>query len=84
MTADETQTELHNRLSREIVTRIVRGVYDNGGGPTDLLVLTESILTGICLAVVKLGGDEPVLDHLVDGVRLRLAEIRLRETKGEA
>lgn len=80
------QTELHNRLAGEIVARIVRPVIGEGGDFTDVMVLTESVLVGVALACIKLGGDETVLDVMLDAAKQRLAEIRLKdiETKGEA
>lgn len=80
------QTELHNRLAGEIVARIVRPVIGEGGGVTDVMVLTESVIVGVALACIKLGGDEKVLDVMVDAAKKRLAEIRLKdiETKGRA
>ena len=33
--ADETQTELHNRIAGEIVSSIVKPVIESGGDPAD-------------------------------------------------
>lgn len=71
------QSELHNRLAGDIVKAIVKPILDSGGSMTDVLVLTESIVLGVILMAVKLGGDEIVLDTLVEGVKRRLAEQRL-------
>jgi hypothetical protein len=70
--------ELYNRLSGEIVTTIVRPMILEGMTTTEALVLLESVIAGVCLAIVKLGGDEPVIDKLAEGVKLRMAEIRLK------
>lgn len=80
------QAELHNRLAGEIVARIVRPVIDEGGDVTGVMVLTESVLVGVALICIRLGGDEKVLDVMVDAAKQRLTEIRLKdiETKGGA
>lgn len=70
--------ELHNELAGKIVSDIVRPMILEGMTGTQALVLLESVIAGVCLAIVKLGGDEIILDKLMDGVKLRLAEIRLR------
>lgn len=77
---------LHNRLAGEIVKSIVRPILTGGGSLSDVMVLTESVLLGVCLACVRLGGDEKALDIMVENVRGRLAEIRLGdiETQGNA
>lgn len=70
-------TELHNRMASELVKLIVRETTKVGGGPNDILLTTESVVMGVVLAVVKLGGDEKVLDVMIHNVRARLAEARL-------
>ena len=80
------QSDLHNQIAGEIVASIVKPVWRSGGGTKDILVLLESVIAGVSLAVIKLGGDEPVLDLMVEGAKLRLAEIRLKDIdpKGQA
>lgn len=80
------QTELHNRISRDAVFAIVGEPMAAGGSPTDVLVILESVILGVTLAIVKLGGDEDVLDLVMERVRGRLAEQRLGniKTKGTA
>ncbi len=68
-----TQTELHNRIAGQIVASIVKPPLEAGGGPTDVLVLLESVIFGVVLAIVKLGGDEVVLDAVMKRVKGRLA-----------
>jgi hypothetical protein len=77
-------TELHNRLAGDIVKQIVKPTLDAGGQFTDVLVLLESVILGVVLMAVKLGGDEIVLDEVMAAVKKRLAEQRLTniETKG--
>lgn len=86
MTMKEPAHELHNRLVGPVVASIVRPVIASGGSPEDILVLGESVLTGVILAVTKLGGDEPVLEVVFERVKQRLAEQRLGpiQAKGSA
>lgn len=72
-----TQTEIHNRLAGQIIANIVKPPLESGGDVKDVLVLLESVVTGVLTAVVKLGRDGPVLDLFIEGVRERMAEIRL-------
>ena len=73
------QAELHNRMAGEIVKSIVAPVIRSGGGMPQVMVLTESVLVGVALACIRLGGDNRVLDTMVENARLRLAEIRLKD-----
>lgn len=70
-------TDIHNQQAGDIVKAIVKPTLEAGGEFTDVLVLLESVVLGVMLMAVKLGGDEIVLDHLVVGVKKRLAEQRL-------
>lgn len=70
-------TDLHNKLAGEIVRAIVKPVVDRGGSTAEIMVLTESVLFGIALICIRLGGDNVVLDVMVENVRRRLAETRL-------
>lgn len=85
-TAPIDQAALHNQLAGDIVKSIVKPVLETGGTFTEVMVLTESVLVGIALAGVKLGGDEKMLDLMVGRARARLAEIRLSnlQTAGNA
>lgn len=76
-------TELHNKLAGQIVASIVRPVIDGGGKYTDVMVLTESVLVGVALTCIRLGGDNKVLDVMVDAARRRLADIRLKDLPTE-
>lgn len=77
---------IHNASAGEIVRQIVRPTIEAGGDIKDVLVLLESIVAGVLLFAVKTGADNRVLDTFIEGVRLRMAEIRLRDepTKGSA
>ena len=72
------QIDLHNKLAGEIVASIIKPVFDNGGSAEEVMVLTESVLAGVVLVLVKLGGDEIILDTMMEGVKERLADARLR------
>lgn len=72
-----TQTEIHNKVAGEIVKAIVRPPLEAGGQFTDVLVILESVILGVMLMGVKLGGDDRVLDEVVLHVKERLAKLRL-------
>lgn len=78
--------EHHNAQAGKIVASIVSPVVMGGGSTTDILIITESVLVGVALACIKLGGDELVLNKMFDGAKVRLAEIRLKDipTEGRA
>lgn len=73
------QSELHNRIAGEIVVSIVRPIFESGGRTSDVMVLLESVMVGVIFGCTKLGGDEIILDELMDAVKRRLAELRLGE-----
>jgi len=79
----ETQADIHNSEAGKIVASIVRPPLEAGGSATDVLVLLESVIVGVALTVIKLGGDEKVLDVVVERARERLAELRLKGIKTE-
>lgn len=72
-----TQLDLHNKLAGEIVRRIVTPIIESGGARTDILILTESVVTGVIEFCAR--HDEVsrkvVLDALTEGVRGRLEDI---------
>ena len=71
------QSALHNELAGQVVAAIVRPVIEGGGDTTDVMVLAESVIVGVALVCIKLGGDEKVLDLMFDRAKERLAELRL-------
>jgi hypothetical protein len=73
----KTPYEIHNRDAGRIVAEIVCPTLDAGGDTKDVLILLESVVTGVLSVVVKIGGDNEVLDVFIAGVRQRMAEIRL-------
>lgn len=72
-----TQAELHNEIAGQIVASIVKPPIEAGGDFVDVLVLLESVIMGVMLATARLGGDELLLDKVVERVKERLAEQRL-------
>lgn len=72
--------DLHNKLAGEIVKSIVRPILEAGGERTAILVLTESVVTGVVEFCAR--NDEVsrsvVLDQLIEGVRGRLEDIAER------
>ena len=73
----------HNAAVYPILREILRRV---GPEPRELLVVAESVVVGLFLLIVKLGGDEPVLEVFAAGVAARLAQMRLGavDPKGQA
>ena len=80
------QTELHNQIAGQIVASIVKPPIEAGGDYKDVLIVLESVIMGVMLVTARLGGDEIVLDTVVERVKERLAEKRLGdiETAGRA
>lgn len=72
-------TTVHNQLAGQLVGAIVKSTVGNGGEATAALLLTESVLVGVALTLIRLGGDEKVLDVMFQAAKQRLAEIRLRD-----
>jgi len=79
-------SEVHNANVGKIVNSIISPILMSGGSVSQIMVLTESVLVGVSLACIKLGGDEIVLDVMMKAAKERLAEIRLRdiEVSGES
>lgn len=75
------QTALHNDLAGKIIASIVKPVLDNGGQMTDVLILLESVVVGVSLVAIKFGGDEKVLDVVMERAKERLAAIRLGDVE---
>ncbi|HVG51617.1 MAG TPA: hypothetical protein VM867_08295 [Xanthobacteraceae bacterium] len=73
-----TPSQIHNRDAAEIVkTIILPTMLEAGGDFTDVLVLLESVMTGVVLFGVRAGGDDRVIETLCDHVKKRVAEHRL-------
>ncbi len=76
------QSELHNRIVGEIVKSIVVPPLTAGGDYKDVMVVLESVIAGVVLGMFKLGGDNIVLDTVLDGAKARVQEIMARERLG--
>jgi hypothetical protein len=73
---------IHNATARQIVASIVRPTINAGGDMADVMVLLETVVTGVLTVAVRLGGDRPTLDVFLDGVRNRMTAIRLGDFDG--
>ncbi len=73
-------TDLHNKLAGKILRSIVEPILEQGGERTAILVLTESVVTGVIEFCARNDevSREVVLNALIDGVRGRLEEIARR------
>lgn len=77
-----------NAATRAAMRELVVGIVDDPAAATtddrkDLLIALEGVVAGVFVAVVKLGGDDPVLDVFVEGVKERLARARLGDLPAE-
>lgn len=81
----ETKSARHNRVSAKMI-HCLAGVL-KGRDPVeariDALIIGESVIVGIALICIRLGGDNIVLDQMFERAKARLAEIRLKEIKTE-
>lgn len=75
------KTTLHNRIAPEALKAIIRPINEAGGSVEDILVVLESVIVGVVLYGAKVGGDEIVVDTIMEGVKARLAEQRLGPIK---
>jgi hypothetical protein len=75
--SNDKMADLHNAQVKKAYDLIVSDTLRAGGDATDILVMMESLLLGVIMTSVKLGGDEKILDTMVEGVKKRLAEKRL-------
>lgn len=76
----------HNDLVHSLLRQFIVPVYERGGGPAEVMVLLESVATGVILALSRLASSEGTPAQLADalalGVQLRLAADAI-EPKGE-
>jgi hypothetical protein len=81
---DMAAAELHNHLTKQIVSQIVNEPIAAGGTMSDVMMLCESVLVGVVLGCLQLGSDVKAFDLIVARVKERLAKIRLEdfETRG--
>lgn len=71
------KTKLHNQVAPAALKALCTPIIDAGGDGIDIMVALESVVAGAFVMAVRLGGDNIVLDTLMDRVRERLAEDRL-------
>jgi len=77
--ATEAAAELHNRLAKQIIRKLVDEPIAAGGGMSDIMMLCESVLVGVMIECFQLGSDVKMLDIIVDRARQRLAKVRLED-----
>lgn len=74
------KADLHNRIATEMIMKL-RDALEQDATIPELLVIGESVIVGMALVCIKLGGDNTVLDVMFDRAKERLAEIRLKNIK---
>jgi hypothetical protein len=76
------------QAERDALRSLAKPIMDEGGPNqvVDIMIALEGIVAGVFLLCVKLGGDEPVAETFMEGVKQRLAAARLGpfKTEGEA
>ena len=80
---DEAESDAYNELSMGIGRSLVKGTFSHGGDTSDALVVLESVVVGTCLTLIKLGGDEAILEVMMQRARERMAEARLKDIQPE-
>lgn len=73
----DAMTILHNRKAGEIVRTIVKPTLEAGGTPGDCLVLLESVAVGVILATAQPGNEQALIDALMQGIEMRVHELKL-------
>lgn len=79
MTEEEKRAAItahHNKLAGQLVAQIVKGVHELDGTAGDCLVLVESVLVGVFLAVVPDGHDAAQAQAVFNRAAVRLEELR--------
>lgn len=79
----ELQTKLHNMIAPEIVATIVKVPLSSGGEPTDCVVILESVICGVLLAVGKAGHDDDLIDSIAVNAKERLVQMRIERAAKE-
>ena len=73
--------DLHNRLARELVSRIASERFAAGDPINDVLNLCEEVLLGVLLSRFDLGRDAKALDLIAMRVKERLNKVRSEDLK---
>lgn len=74
---------LCNRAAREGLRVMGRILIDAGASPEEWMVAAESLVVGLFMLRVKVGGDHPVIEVFADRLRTRMADERFRNVKPE-
>jgi len=65
--------ELHNRLAPELALKIIGEVKKAGGDPSDVMIVLQSVVTGVMGGIIMMGMTEDrALDAMVERVKERL------------
>ena len=82
---DQRLETLHGTQLEELLPRIIKPTFQAGGDGRDVLVLLESLVTGVFLSLIKPGGEEEALailsKHVLERYRASVAQAQLRFTK---
>lgn len=70
-----------NDAATKALEALLKGTVGKGCQPVDAIIACESTIVGLVLAVSRPGGDEIVVDTIFEGVKARLAEVRLNGVK---
>lgn len=86
MAAPATPSQVHNAAATAALRAIAMPVLAANGELHDIMVVTESVLVGVAMTCIRLGGDDAVLDLMVAAAKERLALLRLADlpTQGAA
>ena len=78
--ADRTFEEIHNAVSRQVLTQITRAVANGGGDPREhapkVMKIAESVVVGAALVAIGDGAPDATLDLFIGEVKRRFVEIR--------
>jgi hypothetical protein len=78
-----TPAEAHNAAMTPALKALAGPILLAGGGGVELMIAAESLIVGVALLCIRLGGDEAVLDVMLAGAKARLAELRLGDVEPE-
>lgn len=79
----DASTALCNRAAREGLKAMGRILLDAEAKPVEWMVAAESLVVGLFMMQVKVGGDAPVIEVFADRLRERVADERFRNVKPE-
>ncbi len=73
-----TKAQAVNDVAVSAYELLVKRTIGRGMAPADALIALEGTVMGVILAIAKEGGEQVVLDTMVQGVRQRLIEARAK------